>query len=360
MNLSSYVYGMGKVVKPKVDCSKKGKMYVQDPLQFVNNETDCEHFEAEISKEGEPYLSIVENLKNSPLIGSSIRNFVNVPSDSRMRTYRGMAMIMLSDNDLPSFEVDSEYKNYADSNHMFADLLVPLSSKVKNPIVFWLAEKNPAGCKYHYVIAPIIHHVIQLGRSYSLEEVISSLAEVLKYENVKIISPWFFRDVERAVEKNICDISPICKEVFFEIEPHIKESLLSKKHDLQTGTINWVIYSDRCPSLNVVAETLGFEEYIVGRTDARKTILYRKRKPEDEKELPLSKFISQEMSPLNCWLLFDIDGASWGSHWIPLLKHFKESPSEEGGIVVFIKESLISKNPFKDIVDEERQRIVNL
>ncbi len=359
MNISSY--GMGAV-----NCKKRGKIYVQDPFEFTSNETDCEHFEPEIiylnykGVERESYLTLVENLKKSPLIGSSIRNFVNVPSDSHMSTGRGMAMLMLSDNDLPIFEGDSEYKNYSGGNHMFADLLVPISSKVKNPIIFWLAKNNPPGSKYHCVTSPIIHHVIQLGDSYSLEEVISSLAEALRYEKVQVISPWFFRKIERIAHKNIHDISPVCREVFFEIEPHIRESLLKKRRELRTGTINWVIYSDRCPSLRVVAETLGFDEYIVGSTDARKTILYCKGILEGEKELPFSKFIAEEMTPLSSWLLFDIDDTYWGAHWIPLLKHLKETPSKEKGIVVFIKEGLINKNPFSDFVDKERQKIVYL
>lgn len=359
MNIS--LFGMGKV-----DCKKRGKIYSRDPFEFVSNETDCEHFEPQIvdlnyeDVERESYLNLVENLKKSPLIGSSILNFVKVPSDSHMRTGRGMAMFMLSDNDLPSFEEDSKYKNYSGSNHMFADLLVPLSSEVKNPIIFWLAKNNPPGSKYHRVTSPIIHHVIQLGNSYSLEEVISSLAEALRYEDVQVISPWFFQYVERTAQKNIHDISPVCREVFFEIEPHIKESLLKKRRELRTGTINWVVYSDRCPSLRVVAETLGFDEYIVGCTDARKTILYCEGKLEEEKELPFYRFIADKMSPLTSWLLFDIGDTYWGAHWIPLLRHFKETPSKEKGIIVFVKKGLINTSPFSDFVDEEQQGIVYL
>ena len=359
MNISSY--GMATV-----DCKKRGKIYAQDPYEFVSNKTDCEYFDPEIvdlnykGEERDSYLTIVENLKKSPLIGSSILNFLKVPSDSHLSTGRGLKMIMLSDNDLPIFEGDSEYKNYSGSNHRFADLLGPISSKVKNPIIFWLAKNNPQGSKYHFLTTPVIHHVIQIGNSYSLEEVISSLAEALRYEKVQVISPWFFRDVERTAQKNIHDISPVCKEVFFEIEPYIRESLLKKKHELRTGTINWVIYSDRCPNLEVVAETLGFDEYIVGRTDARKTIMYSKVKLEGEKELPFAKFIAEEMSPLDSWLLFDIDDTYWGAHWIPLLKQLKENAYTEKGIVVFIKEGLINKNPFSEFVDEVRQGIFYL
>ncbi len=359
MNISSY--GMGAV-----DCKKRGKIYNQDPFEFVCNETDCEHFEPEIvdlnykGVKRELYLTLVENLKKSPLIGRSILNFVRVPSDSHLSTGRGLAMIMLSDNDLPSFEGDSVYKNYSGSNHRFADLLVPISSKVKNPIIFWLAENNPQGSKYCHITVPIIHHVIQLGNPYTLEGVISSLSEALKNESVHIISPWFFQDVKRTINRNICDISPLCREVFFEIEPHIRESLLKIKCELHTGTINWVIYNDRCPSLRVAAETIGFDEYIVGRTDARKTILYSKVKLEGEKELPFPKFIAEEMSPLDSWLLFDIDDTYWGAHWIPLLKQFKENAYTEKGIVVFIKEGLINKNPFSEFVDEVPQGIFYL
>ena len=148
------------------------------------------------------YLSLIEKLKKSPLIGSSVQNFTEVHSNSDLRTSRGMAMIMLSDDDLATFEGDSAYKIYAGSNHIFADLLVPISSKVNNPIIFWLAKDNSDGCKYHCVMSPIIHHVIQLGNSYSLKEVIFSLTEALRFEKLDIISPWFFKFVKRTAKKN--------------------------------------------------------------------------------------------------------------------------------------------------------------
>ena len=304
--------------------------------------------------------TLVENLKKSPLIGDSIKDFINLPSDTDMLIYRGMAMLMLSNNDLPSFEVDSKYKNYYSRNHMFADLLVPISSKVKNPIIFWLAKDNPRGNTYHLETSPIIHHVIQLGDSYSLEGVISSLAKALRYENVQVISPWFFRAVKQATHKDIYDICPVCREVFFEMEPKIRETLLRQTNKLLLGTINWIIYCDRCPELRIVAETLGFDKYIVGLTDSSKTIRYHNETLEEENELSFSKFIDNEMSPLNSWLLFDINYADWGTYWIPLIKHFKEEPSKEGGIVIFIKKDLITEKPFIGLLNEEQQGIIYL
>ncbi len=308
----------------------------------------------------DPYLALIENLKKSPLIGSSVQNAVQDASGSIVRTNRGTAMIMLSDDALATFEHDSEYKDYEVSNHMFADLLVPSSSKVKNPIIFWLAEHNPAGCKYHFVTIPIEHHVIQLGNSYSLDGVVASLAEALRFEKVKIVAAWFFREVENTVNKSIYDISPACKAVFFEIEPGIKETLSSIKHDLRVGRINWVLYDGRFPDLRVAAQILGLEKFIMGRTDARKTVLYRGADSIDAKELSFPEFIDEMMSPLGQWILFDVEAIYWGSNWMPLLNHMNNSPSNEGGMVVFIKEGLLAEAPFVDMVDQEQQPVFKL
>ena len=245
---------------------------------------------------------------------------------------------------------------------MFADLLVPSSSKVKNPIIFWLAKHNPAGCKYHFVTTPIEHHVIQLGHSYSLEGVVGSLAEALKHEKVKIVAAWFFREVKNTDNKSIYDISPACKTVFFEIEPGINETLSSIKHDLQVGRINWVIYDGRCPDLRAAAKVLGLEKFVVGRTDARKTVVYRSAESIDGKELKLSfpDFIDEMMSPLDQWMLFDVEGVYWGSNWMPLLNHVNNSPSNEGGMVVFIPKGLRDETPFVDIFGQGQQPVFNL
>ena len=57
------------------------------------------------------YLSLIENLKKSPLIGSSVQNAAQESSGSIWETGRGMAMLMLSDDDLSTFEHDSEFKD---------------------------------------------------------------------------------------------------------------------------------------------------------------------------------------------------------------------------------------------------------
>ena len=129
-------------------------IYVQNASQYARQDTECKYFKLKIvcsyyeGKKREKYLNIIENLKQSPIIGNSVKNFVQVPSDTYMGTDRGMAMIMLSDDGLESFEGDSKFKNYEGNNHLFADLLVPWSDKIKNPIIFWLAKKNVRGCKY--------------------------------------------------------------------------------------------------------------------------------------------------------------------------------------------------------------------
>ncbi len=315
MNISSY--GMGEV-----NCAKKGRIRAEDPFEYVRKDIDCEYFDPEIvnlnykGAEREKYLAIVEKFKNSPLIGDSVKRFLQIPSDTHMWTGRGMAMIELSDDNLSSFEGDSEFKNYGGSNHRFADLLVPESSRVKKPVIFWLAKKNPVGARYLIETKPIIHHVIQLGNPYSLEEILFCLARALKFEGVYLVVPWFVRDIEHTIQKKINEIDPICEEVYFEIESSIKRLLITKADELQVGTINWFIYRERPPDLEIASKVMALGDCYICRTDARKTVLYRKTGDEREKECSFSEFIAKDMSPLSLWLLFDIDDTYWGSQWI--------------------------------------------
>ena len=128
-----------------MSCKEVGRIHVTDPFAYVREENDCPDFEArliDINAHGEhrEYLvNLLENLKRSPVVGKSIREFTKVPSTSHFWTSRGLAMLELSDDDLPSFEGDNEFKLYKDiSNHVFADLLVPVSRQIKSPIIFWV------------------------------------------------------------------------------------------------------------------------------------------------------------------------------------------------------------------------------
>lgn len=158
----------------------------------------------------------IKILQQSPLIGTAIKSILdNIEgttstiikgNDAILRTSRGKAMVELSEDDLPDFE-------HHQMNQAFADLLVPLREEVSNPIVFWLAKNNPPGSKYHLVNSPITHHVLQIGESYTLKDILTSLCKALNYEGIKIERPWFKEWVKKSGGLEIDEIDP-CKSVF--------------------------------------------------------------------------------------------------------------------------------------------------
>ena len=200
--------GTGKLDLFEIKCQSKGKIRTRDPYKYV---TDCSTFETRLI---EP-VEIIEKLKLSPILRNSLEDVFKVPSNSNLSS-RGISMVMLSDDNLPLFENDSVFKNYSGSNHRFADLFGSMNAELNNPIIFWLANNNPAGCKYMLETSPIIHHVLQLGNPYSLEELLNCLCKALKYEKIKIVAPWFLRDVDETIGTQVYQVIPACKGIILE------------------------------------------------------------------------------------------------------------------------------------------------
>ena len=71
------------------------------------------------------------------------------PNDVTVSSHRGKAMLSVSEGMDQDFEHDAQFRSYSNNNHMFADLLVPLHSRLNVPIVFGflppmrLAEGSP-------------------------------------------------------------------------------------------------------------------------------------------------------------------------------------------------------------------------
>lgn len=111
-------------------------------------------------------------------------------SDVTVDLCRGRAMLSVSGGGLKEFEHDGEFKSYADSNHMFADLLVPLGSRVAVPIIFWLSRSNSPGVKISRTKRPAAY-VVALGKPYSLADVSAHVSFILGEQKVRVANHWF-------------------------------------------------------------------------------------------------------------------------------------------------------------------------
>ena len=110
-----------------------------------------------------------------------------LPSSVPVKMGRGRAMIEVGNG----FEFDDELRSYTSpSNHVFADLLVPLGDKFKVPLIFWLDPKFPKALFYRYHIGPEPHRVLFVGPGYSFKEIVSAVSNMIKEEGLE--SPnWF-------------------------------------------------------------------------------------------------------------------------------------------------------------------------
>ncbi len=114
------------------------------------------------------------------------------PNDVTIKWRRGNAMLCVSADNLEEFEVDSEFKSYAEPNHMFADLLVPLNGKLQDPIIFFLAQANSPGVGVSRIENPAAW-IVSLGRPYSFGEVVGAIGYLLERQDVNADSTWFAR-----------------------------------------------------------------------------------------------------------------------------------------------------------------------
>jgi hypothetical protein len=104
--------------------------------------------------------------------------------------FRGPVMLSVSDEGLRTFEQEETFKSYRDHNHMFADLLVPLSSEVTVPIVFWISPSNPPGVSVQRIRTPKAF-VLSLGQPYSFASVCASLNHALRAQGAQAKHDFF-------------------------------------------------------------------------------------------------------------------------------------------------------------------------
>jgi hypothetical protein len=117
------------------------------------------------------------------------------PNDVKMDWWRGRAMLSVSADDLEVFERDSQFKSYAENNHLFADLLVPLGDKLRDPIVMFLAQINAPGAGVSRIEDPSVW-ILSLGRPYGFGEVVGAISYVLEHQHVNAGSHWFTSKLE--------------------------------------------------------------------------------------------------------------------------------------------------------------------
>ncbi|MFC1639222.1 hypothetical protein ACFL3B_00495 [Gemmatimonadota bacterium] len=117
------------------------------------------------------------------------------PNDVAVAVSRGSAMLSVAENDLKTFEHDSQLKGYTESNHIFADLLVPCDEK-SIPILFWLSTTNSQGVHLIHLEEPRAF-VIALGPGYSFGDLCSCVASALSSQSVALDAKWFVTVLQR-------------------------------------------------------------------------------------------------------------------------------------------------------------------
>ncbi|MCB9220179.1 MAG: hypothetical protein H6610_12060, partial [Ignavibacteriales bacterium] len=263
------------------------------------------------------YHNITEKLKNSQIIGDTLTQFLKVKGESSF-TNRGLAMLMMSDDNLPTFELDKNFKNTGwFNNHPFADFLVPVEKIIENPIIFWVTSSLDEGCNYIFNEEPIYHHIIKIGRSYFIEDILIELFKALKNEKITIIDPWFFNYIPKTVNKNIYDISEDSKSVIDEIEPQVRNNL----SNVNLAKINFLIFNlERAPGLEVICKILKINNYITGSVGGRNEIIFKDTISQKFIDLTFEKFINEELINLKNWIIIKIEFSSEVKHWTPLIE----------------------------------------
>jgi hypothetical protein len=127
-----------------------------------------------------------------PVAAAVTRWLQGPPNDVTIEWHRGNAMLSVSADNLKAFEHDSKFKSYAEFNHMFADLLVPLDDKLQDPMMFFLAQANSPGVSVSRIENPDTW-ILSLGRPYSFGEVVGAIGHVLEQQDVNANSAWFTR-----------------------------------------------------------------------------------------------------------------------------------------------------------------------
>lgn len=132
-----------------------------------------------------------------PGISEALRRKFDDPSaDVEIADRRGLGMISVADQGLKTLEQDKELKSYPESNHFFADLLVPLSSDISTPIVFWLSPSNSPGVSVLPLRDPRAI-LLSLGKPYSFADICASVSHVLSKQHVRVKYHWFAENLKK-------------------------------------------------------------------------------------------------------------------------------------------------------------------
>jgi hypothetical protein len=133
---------------------------------------------------------------NAGNLSQALRNyFSDSAGEVKVSLHRGLAMISVADSGLEPLEQDKALKSYADHNHMFADLLVPVGPSVSVPILFWLSLSNKPGVSVALLRDPKVY-VISLGKPYAFADVCANISHVLGQQGVTVKYSWFGKNIE--------------------------------------------------------------------------------------------------------------------------------------------------------------------
>jgi hypothetical protein len=131
-------------------------------------------------------LRQVSAARLGPLSDAVDRLFAGPPTDVTAHTRP--TWVSVSEENLPAFEHESDFKSYKESNHIFADFLDGV--KLQCPFVVHLARANAPGAHVTFVPKSTIP-IIALGKPYSLADIAGAISYVLEQQNVIVVSPWF-------------------------------------------------------------------------------------------------------------------------------------------------------------------------
>jgi hypothetical protein len=138
------------------------------------------------SAEFQAILRQISAARLGPLSDAIDRLFAGSATDVTAHTRP--TWVSVSEEHLPAFEFESEFKSYKDSNHIFADFLGGVT--LPRPFVVHLSRANAPGAHVTFVPKSAIP-IIALGKPYSLADVTGAISFVLEQQNVNVVSPWF-------------------------------------------------------------------------------------------------------------------------------------------------------------------------
>lgn len=188
-----------------VECRGHRIQRVKKPYEHIK-QYSCDNFKPKVlaSDKAEDQRQVVFLRRLAETADEILAEAINrwlggPPNDVSISVSRGSAMLSVADGDLETFEHDSHFKTYSESNHVFADLLVP-AGHVDIPIVFWLSKKNSSGAKLTRFDEPGCY-LIALGSEYGFGDVVKCIASALTQQGIGLNAEWF----RRVLKKNNVD-----------------------------------------------------------------------------------------------------------------------------------------------------------